>query len=215
VQQQSPTQISLSNQSAVYEKFHDHEKLTITEVTERLNDNAEPSDKLSDRTIRRAIEQLTKNGHLKTYGKRNNATLYGRLSASYTEPDQKLINFGGDLMTVGEFLHRIVDVGETPLQTKKYPVTSKRAEHDIRRRLAFVVWSAGNVGMNAQLQVIMKDLHTFLKEYEHVVNLLKNFLDSPLWYEQYRDKIGLAVREMQEKEPELFELTTQYIASEK
>jgi len=214
VQQQSPTQISLSNQSVVYEKFEDHEKLTITEITQRVNKDAGPSEKLSDRTIRRAIDALAKNGHLKTYGKRHNAMLYGKISASYTEANQKLISFGGDLLSVGEFLHLIVDADEKPLQTNKYTVTNRKAEHDIRRRLALVVFSAGNVGMNAQLQVTMRDLHHLLKEYEHVANLLKNFLDGPLWYEQYRDQIALALRQMQEEEPELYALTSQYIASE-
>lgn len=211
MQTQSPIQISLSNQSRVYKVFGENEKLTIAEVVLRVNGEPEPSEKLSERTIRRAIDGLVKSGFLKTYGKQNNATLYGLLSASYTDSQQRLINFNGELLGVGEFLKTITDPQGKPLQKGKTAVIDKKADHVIRKLLTFAIMSAGEPGYNTQLKEVAIQLRNALAQLEFASGVLKNFLDSPVWYEQYRDQIGRSLREVQEKDPDLFQLANDFM----
>lgn len=211
-QMKTPVQEGLSNQSQVYEAFADNEKLTITEVFERLNQNlSDATPKVSDRTIRRAIAALVKSGFLKPYGKQNNAMLYGKLSAAFTDADQKLINFGGELVSVEEFLREVVEPENNPLQKSKADLLNDEIKHHIRRRLAFVVITAGNVGFQDELKKVSRDLHGILGELQFVTNLLQNFMDSPVWYEQYRDKVGYGVRAMQQSDPDLYQLAMEYV----
>lgn len=205
--------VKLSNQSLVFEIFGDDEKLTVVEISERVNEKLkteDPNERLSASTIRRAIDSLVQSNFLRTYGRQNNATLYGKLSAAFSEPDQKLINFGGELLSVEDFLRLTSDPSAKPLQLK-FPVVSEQREHDIRRRLAFVIMSAGNLGYNDRLKHVEKELSNLQREFEYIANLLQGFLDGPVWYQQYRDRIGQSVRKVQEKDPDLFQLATEYM----
>lgn len=205
---------ALSNRSLVFEAFAENEKLTTPEVTQRVNEIAKKRDRLplSERTVRRSIEALVELGSLKVHGRQNNAVLYGKLSASFADEKERLINLSGELLSVEDFLKLVVAPDAHPLQKNpKLAVTSQDIEHHIRRRLAFVIWSAGNPGLNSQLDVVMRELHNVLKEYQHAANLIQTFLNSPVWYEQYRDKIGTAMRKVQEKNPDLFDLTDAYV----
>ena len=205
---------ALSNRSLVFEAFAENEKLTTPEVAQRVNEMAKAREllPLSERTVRRSIESLVELGSLKVHGRQNNAILYGKLSASFADEKERLVNFGGEFLSVEDFLKLVVAPDMHPLQkSPKLAVTSTEIEHQIRRRLAFVIWSAGNPGLNGQLQNVMRELHNALAEYRHAANLLQAFLDSPVWYEQYRDKIGMAMRKVQEKNPELFDLTDAYV----
>jgi DNA-binding Lrp family transcriptional regulator len=207
----TPVQVGLSNQSVVYEAFGENEKLTITELSDRLNENSTPETKVSDRTIRRSIDSLVKSGFLKPYGKQNNAMLYGKLSASFAETDEKLINFGGQLLTVEEFLREIVEPSNSPLQKTKLQIVSKEMEHEIRRRLAWAIATAGEPGMQEPLKKVSNELHKIMGEVAFVHDLLQSFLDSPVWYEQYRDKIAYGLRRLQENDPDLYQLTAEYV----
>lgn len=210
---QSNTQISLLNQSRIYEAFGENEKLTINEVVERVNENREPHEVLSNRTIRRAIEGLVNNGFIKPFGKANKAITYGRIGATYATADDKLIKLGGELMSIEDFMRTIVEPTEKPLQKGKMPVVSEEMEHQIRRRLAFVVLTAGNVGMSDQLQKVSRELHNVLSAVDFVQNILQSFLNSPVWYEQYRDQMAYGVRNLQEKDPDLYQLAYDYVRS--
>lgn len=210
--------VKLSNQSLVFEVFTDEDKLTVVEITERVNEKLKQANqhdddeftRLSESTVRRALDNLVKTNFLRTYGRLNNAMLYGKISAAYADPEQKLITFAGELITVEDFLTRVISPEEKPLQLKS-SVLSRGREHDIRRRLAFVIMSAGELGLNERLAEVEVELKDIQAEFEYVANLLRTFLDSPVWYQQHRDRIGNNVREVQKKNPELLQLAFEYI----
>lgn len=206
--------VAITNQSRIYELFGDDEKLTVKEVTERLFEKARISDdvtlKLTERTVRRTLDILVENGFIKPFGKDGNAQTYGKISASYETENMKLINLGGNLYTVEDFLRLVVDPENKPLQRGKVAMVSDQIEHAIQRRLAFVVLTAGNPGMNEKLKQTNGELHRFLKELNFTVNVLQTFVDSPVWYEQYRDQIGYQLRSVQKNDPDLFQLAVEY-----
>lgn len=208
---QKPVTVALSNQSKVFEAFGENEKLTITEVVARLNENVKPHEQLSDRTIRRSIEALVKSGFLKPYGKANNAMTYGKLSASFVDTNEKLINFNGELVSIEDFLRLMVDPDSKPLQRGKNPILSDEVNHTIRRRLAGVVISAGNAGMHEYLQKVQRELFNVLADLNYTTGVLQAFMDSPVWYEQYRDKMAYGMRRVQENDADLIQLAYEYM----
>lgn len=199
----NPRKQALSNQSLVYRAFGESEKLTIAEVEERLE--------MSDRTVRRAIKALVVSGHLKTYGMQNNARLYGRISAAYADSKDKLVNFGGELVSIEDFVKAMVSPEEKPLQKGKTSFVSIEMEHHIRRRMAYVVITAGNAGLLEQLKKVNRELHGVLDNLKHIENILQNFMDSPIWFQQYRDELAFSLRRLQENEPDLFSLAQDYV----
>lgn len=208
--------MALANQQIVYERFSETEKLTIPELTQRVWDYAKEQDnqnlKLSDRTIRRSLETLVENGFLKTFGKRQQAVLYGKVSSSFigsTDP-QKMIPFSGELVTVEDFLHHVVEPDSDPLSLK-VPMLKSEIQNHIRRRLAFVVLSSGETGLNDEVAKTKKELETFTREIEFLYKLLTAFVNSPVWYTQYRDGIGYEMRKVQQKDPDLFQLTIDFV----
>lgn len=210
--------VKLSNQSLVFEVFTDDDKLTVVEILERVNEklkresqhNDEEFTRMSDSTVRRALDSLVKTNFLRTYGRSNNAMLYGKISAAYADAEQKLITFSGELITIEDFLTQVISPEERPLQLKT-PILSKSREHDIRRRLAFVIMSAGELGLNEKLEEVRQELETLHTEMAYVSNVLRGFLDSPVFYQQHRDRIGNNVREVQKKNPDLIQLAFDYI----
>lgn len=207
----SPIVTGLANRSRVFEAFGEGEKLTINEVVERLNEEATPENKLSARTVRRSIENLVETGFLKLYGKQNNAMVYGKLSASFVDVDEKIIPFGGQLVSIEDFLKMVVDPDSSPLQKSKVRVISNEVEHHIRRRLAFVIMSAGNPGMRDRLHKVQRELDNVLNELNYAAGILQGFINTPVWYEQYRDKIAPGLRKVQETDPDLFQLSAEYV----
>lgn len=211
-----PKTIGLSNQSLVFEIFDDHEKLTITEITSRVNLNRDLP--LSEQSIRRAIDQLHKSGFIKQHGKQNNAVLYGKLSAGFTDSDEgeKLINVGGNLVTVGDFLELIADEENSPhpfivkVQPQNWAI-SPDFERKLRKRLTAIVMSASDPGYNDRIKQQAAFLQNHINELEYLIGIMKGFIDSPIWFAHYRDKVALDLRRLQEKQPELWKLANDYI----
>lgn len=204
----SRTELGVQNRSIVYEVFKDGVKMTVNEVYEAVRESQKAKNErpLNERTIRRAIEGLLKGGFLVTVGRRNNAILYGKQGTAITDTDRQLISVGGKLVTVEEFLRTFADPELDPFKLK-VSTLSHDATQNIRRRLLFTIISAGEPGYDQQLKLTSKDLHAYLAEVEHVANILKSFLDSPVWYQQYRDRIAYEVRRTAKEDPELYQLT--------
>ena len=214
------TRLKLSNQSLVWEIFGDNEKLTIVEILDRVNDKlkaqTEPDEKfvrMADSTLRRAIAELVDKGQLKPFGRQGNAALYGKPSAGIGDADQQLIPFAGELKSVQEFLQIMTDPEGRPL-TRKTSIIGEKTQQRIRRQLAFVVMSSGEPGHFQTVKELNVSLHDLSKDLAYIQNVIQSFLDSPVWYEQYRDQIAYALRKMQERDPEFYQLVIDYIRSE-
>jgi hypothetical protein len=203
----SRKELGEQNRSVVYEVFQDNSKMTVSDVYEavRARQKEKGERPLNERTIRRAIDGLHKYGFLVTVGRRENAILYAKQSSVTTASNKHLVSLGGNLVTVPEFLKTFADLEIDPFKIKVHTLSHEAAQN-IRKRLLFTIISAGEPGFNEQLKMTSKDLHAYLAEVEHIANVLKTFLDSPVWYQQYRDRIAYEVRRTQQEDPELYQL---------
>ena len=86
-------------------------------------------------------------------------------------------------------------------------------QHNVRRQLAYVVMSSIDAGFSQQVRDVNTTLHKLVEDLAYVHSVLEGFLNSPVWYPQYRDQMAVAVREMQKNDPELFQLALDYIKS--
>ncbi|GHF92421.1 hypothetical protein [Streptomyces griseosporeus] len=215
----TPSQIALSNQSLVFEMFDESEKLTIREATDRVNvklrELQQPT--LSEQTVRRAITGLVKSGFLREYGKQHNAMLYGRLSASWaaSEEGQPLVPLAGNLVSVPDFLRLMVDEEAEPypfivkVKPENWAITDE-FQRKLRKRMAHVILNT-SPGYSDALETQRNFLNNHITELRHMIQVMESFLDSPIWYAQYRDRMAYEVRRTQEKNPELFKLAVEYV----
>lgn len=207
--------VKASNQSLVYGVFGEDEKLTVREVAERVNlglrENG-PHERISEATVRRAVSDLEKLGSLKSYGRQNNAFLYGKPTAALFDSDRKLIPYAGELKDVEDFIRIITNPKERPF-TRNTAVMGEKMQHNVRRQLAYVVMSSIDAGFSQQVRDVNTTLHKLVEDLAYVHSVLEGFLNSPVWYPQYRDQMAVAVREMQKNDPELFQLALDYIKS--
>lgn len=203
--------IKLANQSLVFEAFGETEKLTMSEVTLRVNESIKSPNTLSEQTVRRAINDLVGLGHIKPFGKRHNAMTYGKLSAEMTagNGEEALIPSSAGFESIEDFLRKMADPEGQPFALK-VPVLSEKVSHAIRRTMVHVVLSASEPGNSDQLKKANVRLNNVIAELEFIAENLKAFVDSPIWYEQYRDRMGYGMRRLQEKDPELFQLAMDY-----
>lgn len=208
----SKERTKLSNQSLVFEAFGEAEKLTIAELTSRVNERLPSHEKLSDQTIRRAVKDLTKSGHIKPYGRNNNAQTYGKLSAAMTADEgEKLIPFGGELVSVRDFVQMMADPEGQPF-TLKAPLLDHAITVMLRKVLLHTVMTSDSPGFDDELKAHQRRLQKAIDGLEFAADALRGFLQSPVWYPQYRDRIAYALRRLQQEEPELFQLTKDYLA---
>ena len=198
--------LGVENEGIVFSVFEDDTKLTVSDVYElvRAKKKLDGEPPLHDRTIRRALASLEKSGFIITAGKQNNSVLYAKQGTSFSsDPNgQQIIPLAGNLVTVTEFLRLFADLEVNPFKVKAN-VVSDRAALDIRRLMLFVVLTADSPGYNNQLKKVNRDLHAVLGEFEHAANTLRNFLNSPVWYEQYRERIAREVRQTDQTSPEI------------
>ncbi|MFG2268086.1 hypothetical protein [Streptomyces sp. NPDC048720] len=207
----------IHNESLVFETFGDEEKLTIREVAERINQRAadlgDVTKRVSERTVRRAIDGLVQTGLIKPFAKTNNAQTYGKLSASFTGEDEKLVPHAGQLVSVENFVRTMTDPEIRPF-TLKTSLMAERKQHAIRRMMVWAILSSVDAGYNDGLKSANEQLNNVIAELQFILQELSNFVDSPVWYDQYRERIARAVRKLQENDPGLFELATNYTRSE-
>jgi hypothetical protein len=203
--------IKLTNQSLVYEVFGDDEKLTIAEITSRTNEKLEGHQKLSDQTVRRAVKDLCASGLLKPFGKSYNSQTYGKLSASFSAPeDEKLIPFAGEMVSVQDFMRTMTDPDLRPF-TLKTPLIGEKRQHAIRRMMLYPIIMSNTSGVGENLKAVSAELYGVIDELEFMLASLRSFVNSPIWYEQYRDRMARSLRVVAEKDPELFQLTVNYV----
>ena len=207
----SRAQIGIENQSFVFSLFGDGQKLTVSDVYQMAHEAKMKTGErpLNERTIRRALTGLEKAGFIITAGRQtgSSAILYAKQGTSAFEQaaGSNLIPFAGELVSVEKFLRSFADPEIKPFKLKK-DVLSTEIEHNFRQLLLFAIISSGESGLDEQLKQVSKTLHSRLAEIEHIQKVLKTFLDSPVWFEQYRDRIAYEVRRVQEKDPELYQL---------
>lgn len=210
----TPAKQFVSNQGRVYAAFSDHEKLTIPEVAQRVNAVTD-SKPLSEQTVRRSIQSLIRIGSLEKYGTKENAVLYGKAGMVSSNTDE-IISLAGNLMTVESFLRVIVDEEGNPfpflvkVQPENYPI-SPDFQRKLRKRLASVILTAIDPGYNSSLSGPAGFLQKHIEELEHMIKVMRSFLDSPVWFPQYRDKIAGQLRQLQKDDIELFKLGVDYI----
>jgi hypothetical protein len=205
--------IKLTNQSLVFESFGEDEKLTIAELTHRVNTKLPDVKRLSEQTVRRAVNDLVQMGHLKPYGKSYNAQTFGKLSAATSNGDTPIIPYAGSsdgMSTVEEFLRVMTDPDLRPLKLKRNLIGEKQ-QHAIRRLMVFAILSAAESGHDETLKSANENLNEVLVDLQFAIDTIKSFVDSPIWYPQYRDRIAYAVRRVQEKDAELFQLAQDYV----
>lgn len=197
--------LGTETQSIVFGIFDDDSKLSVNDayhlvVKKQISEGETP---FTEQTVRRAINALTKKGFLVAIDRQSNATLYSKQSTARVA-NQGIIPLGGEPVSVETFL-RLFAEHERPLKLKA-SVLNDKIHLGLRRSLLFTVISAGNVGSNAQLRETAENLQKILDELEYASKVIKNIINSPIWYDQYRDRIAYEVREVQKKDPELVQL---------
>lgn len=206
----------LTNQGFVFDAFGEGDKLTISEIANRVNEVLPDHEKIHERTIRRTVESMVKLGFMSKFTKSGNATVYGRISTALTANDlsDEVVPLGDNLVTVEKFLRAIADPNARPLK-RSQNILAEKSQHVIRRLMVFTILSAGESGHDPNLQQASNSLHAAIAELNYVQKMLKAFVDSPIWYPHYRDKLAAEVREVQRKDPELFQLAQDYMLSER
>jgi hypothetical protein len=166
---------------------------------------------MSERTVRRSLNVLITRGLVKPYGQDGNARVFGKVSLNFNgnPSEAELLNVGGNLVTVETFLRMFADPESTPLQ-KRVPTLSEDVEHKIRRIMLYVVLTSNDAGMGDSLKKQNTNLHRVIEELDYLRDLLVNFVNSPVWFEHYRDSVALALRKTRETNPELVQLAVEY-----
>jgi DNA-binding Lrp family transcriptional regulator len=207
----SKDHVKLSNQSLTLEAIAENEKLTISEITARVNEKLDGPNKLSEQTVRRGVKALCESGLLKPFGRVNNAQTFGKLSAAMTADEgEKLIPFGGELITIADFIKLMADPEQKPF-TLKVPLLSDEIQLALRKMLVWTVLTSESPGYNEELKKQVRRLQNTIDGLEFAADALRGFVNSPVWYSQYRDRIGYAIRRLQEKDPELYQLAEDFV----
>lgn len=209
--------IALINRSNVFKAMQAlRMQCTISEITTQVARMEMPA--MAERTVRRAIDALIKSGHVVEVSKRNGAATY-ILRDAVTTPDTntKLVPIGTgsqDLLEVEDFIALMVNPERNPLRkaTRNELITQEMSDA-IRMRLAFVVLCSGEPGFNEAISRYRGGLILIQQELEHVLNILSGFINSPVWYDHYRDTMALRVREMQQSNPQLYKLAKDYVGN--
>jgi ribosomal protein L20A (L18A) len=206
--------LAQSNEQLVYKVLKEiGSKHTIPEIASQI-----PS--ITERTVRRCVDDLVKQGYARKYGRRGNATLYGLADKSmYSEAEGfeeiEIIPFGGELLTVQAFLEMMVSLEENPFNDNpeinllRSPVTN-----GIRRAMAGTILTTNSTGQEAYLQKAAGLLLSIEQELRYVLKLLDSFNASGVWFDQYRDRIAFQVRRAQQMNPDLIQLAIDFVRSE-
>lgn len=204
----APMRARMTNDSRVYEVMRkSHRPMTVSEISRELPD-------IVEKTVRRAIESLRKNGFVVDAGRDNNSKLYMVAGMSGGNAGDKLVPFGNEVMTVEAFIKLIASPDSNPFGSRlKTEPLSEKLQQILRQRMLFAVMSAGEGGFNSQLETVQEALTKVVEEMERLTEMVRVFTNSPVWYDHYRDPIALEVRELQKKDPELWKLAWDFVKS--
>lgn len=202
--------VAMTNDSRVFQAIRGEGRpLTVSEIHAAVPN-------LSDKTIRRCVKSLVRNGLIQEAGKKDNSFLYATLNADPTAGNAgRMIPIGKDtLLSVEDFVRLFASPEMNPLASDlKIPILTDEIQNFIRTRMLLPVVLSGMPGYEGQLKTTHANLLKIQGELQHVVAMLDSFNNSAVWYETYRDRIAFAMRRLQEKDPELFALTMDFIKS--
>lgn len=203
-------QVKMTNQSNVFNVMKViGAPATIADISRHVGG-------ITERTVRRAIDGLVKSGHVIEAGKNEGAALYAlREQMPLSKTESRMVPFGsGSLLSVEDFLDLMTSIETNPLRkATKRPLLSDEMSNAIRQRMAFVIMTAGEPGFANAVNTYRNGLITIQQELMHVLTMVKAFVESPVWYDHYRDQLATSVRDMQKDNPELFQLAKDYIAN--
>lgn len=204
--------LSVENQQRVFKTFEEDVKLTVGDAVELVRKQTPEGERpLNERTIRRAINSLVINGFLVEAGRtKSGATLYSKQSTKLSD-DTNIVPFGGQLVSVEHFFRLLTDDNDPFKLKMRTDVLTPEIVMALRKMFVFVVMSSSNPGMSDALQKQNKNLHAVANELRHALNLIDGLLDSPIWFEQYRERMGYLIRRTQQNNPELYQLAVDVI----
>lgn len=184
---------------------------TIPEISRRVPD-------LSTRTVRRAVADMARPsmGMVIEAGKRDGATMYTVRGKQFsaTVMREQLIPYGDGYTDVHSFLDLMVNPGGNPIKLAegtKQNILTDDAINAIRKRMAFIVVTAGSPGYGASVAKYMSGLEKIKRELEYVTNILASFTSSHVIYDNYRDTIAYELRRIEETDPELIANARAYV----
>jgi hypothetical protein len=157
-----------------------------------------------------------KTGHVIPSGKdAKGGVLYTVKSSVIVNPNSKLVPFNGAHMNVEDFLRLMVDPNVDPFKPRvKLDIWEADFIHWLRRRFMFPIMTAGDSGFDQQLHNTRESLIKIRAEAERFVATLDQFIESPVWYDHYRDSLALERRNVEKTNPELVKLVMDYMQNQ-
>lgn len=182
--------------------------LSITSITKQMTH-------VTERTVRRSVDRLIGEGFLTVAGKDGKTILYAAKSAMFV-PDmdtaQKLLPFNGATLSVSDFLELLVNPESDPFAMDlKLQVLDVEFVEWLRKRFIYAVITAGDSGYNAQLMRQRESLMKLRAEIQRLADNLDKFVNSPVWYDHYRDRIAFNRREVEQSNPDLVQMARDYL----
>lgn len=175
---------------------------------------------LTEQTIRRSINRMMSQKIVQLAGNSGPTKLYARIGTdmrALNTSNPKVIPFAGTMVSVKEFLTLMTDQELDPFKSS---LAKEVLDADmvawIRKRFLFTVITAGDSGFDEQLQNTLANLTKVHQEMDRITSTIRAWIDSSIWYAQYRDLIAAQIREMMkegEESAELYKLAYAYIQS--
>lgn len=204
----APMRTRMTNDARVFKVMSDARRpMTIAELSRELPD-------IVEKTVRRAVDSLRRNGFIIEAGRDNNSKLYAIAGMMGSNAGDRLIPMGNDVITVADFVKLMAGMEQKPFATRlKTELLSDAFQQIMRQRMLFTIVSAGEAGYNSQLLTVQEALVKVVEEMERLTNMMRSFVNSSVWYEHYRDPIAQAMRDLQKKDPELWQLAWDFVKS--
>lgn len=203
--------VRLNNEAKVYKALQTLGRpASVTEIHTIVTDVVE-------KTIRRAITGLKQSGFVIEAG-RHSGTYYYALADQQYESDhnQGIVPVGKQLVTIKNFLKLFTSEVSSPLNSQlKAPVMTDEMARLIRRIMLSAILTSGDPGYTLAMEKQHERLMKIQSELERLLDIVRSFNDSPVWYDQYRDRMALALREVQKEDAELVQLAFDYMRSER
>lgn len=201
--------VGMRNDSRVYDVIRSYSRpITIREIRAEIP-------QVVEKTIRRAVSTLVAKGFIAEAGRDNvGAKLYIPAGSATHNASERRIPLGGDLLKTKDFVNLMASMEADPFSSRlKLELLTDEARRFLRQRMLFVMISAGEAGLNNQLEKAQENMVKVLEEMERLTSMVRGFLNGAVWYEQYRDAIALDMRELQKENPGLYQLAMDYVKS--
>lgn len=208
------SEVKTANKSRVYRTLSDAKKpMAIDDLSRAIPE-------MNEQTVRRAVKELTRDAFIKPSGKRpGGAQLYTVIAqgAYADDASEKCITYANDLLPVGDFLAIMAAPLETnnpfAVDSPPYAIRSTYIQR-MRKLMAATVMTAGEAGMRTSIDEFEAELEKIHRELKWAASILEGFLTSPIWYDEFRDRVAYNLRRMQQENPELHQLTHDFILNQ-